>query len=200
MTGSNLEIKRGEIWVANLNFTADKVSIQQGIRPIYVCSNNRCNKFSPVITIIPISSKTNKRMITHVDLGMESGLDMPSVALCEQIMSLDKKYLINKLHQCPEHKIQLINRAVDIQLERSCSDYVGIEKQYFDNVKARSMAQSITELEKFIINNNLYDSKEIMNSIQIQIDNLEDYCSKYNKNINMFYKSFIPCGGVKKYA
>ena len=202
MTGTNLEIKRGEIWVANLNFTTDKVSTQQGIRPILCVSNNQCNRFSPVITIIPISGKINKRMITHVELGNESGLDMPSIALGEQIMSLDKRYLINKLGKCPDNKMQLINRAVDIQLERqsNSNDLVGVEREYFDVYKARNMAQSITELEKFIMNSNLYDSKEIIKSIQIQVDNLEDYCNRYSRNINSFYKSFIQCGGVKKYA
>lgn len=68
--------------------------IQHGYRPVVIVSNNLANKFSPVITVVPLTSKCHKHpLITHVMLNCEC-LRTTSVALCEQVMSIDKARLV----------------------------------------------------------------------------------------------------------
>ena len=84
-----------DIWFANLPAVAG--SIQFGIRPVVIVSNNAANKFSPVITAVPLTSNLHKTVLpTHV-LLREPGLKSPSLALCEQILSVDKSCLVKRI-------------------------------------------------------------------------------------------------------
>lgn len=89
----NIVVIRGNIvWV---NFGAyESRSKQGGVRPACIMSNNKCNENSPVVTVVPITSKCKKKDLpTHIDVNkMDArGLTYDSVALTEQIMSVDKK-------------------------------------------------------------------------------------------------------------
>ena len=84
----------GDIYTAALG-KRTKSSIQTGFRPVLIVSNNRANRFSPVVTIIPITGSRNKKKLpTHVHLT-DCGLNRPSIALAEQITSIDKSRLIH---------------------------------------------------------------------------------------------------------
>ena len=84
-----------DIWFANLPAVAG--SIQSGMRPVVIVSNNAANKFSPVITAVPLTSNLHKTVLpTHV-LLREPGLKSPSLALCEQILSVDKSCLVKRI-------------------------------------------------------------------------------------------------------
>ena len=84
-----------DIWFANLPAVAG--SIQSGMRPVVIVSNNAANKFSPVITAVPLTSNLHKTALpTHV-LLREPGLTSPSLALCEQILSVDKSCLVKRI-------------------------------------------------------------------------------------------------------
>lgn len=82
-----------------------------------VISNDKANKFSPVITIIPITSKIGKaKLPTHV-LIKECGLEKPSIALAEQITSINKDRLGRKIGSIQQTVyIGLVRRAISIQL------------------------------------------------------------------------------------
>lgn len=106
----------GDIYTAALE-KRTKSSIQTGFRPVLIVSNNRANRFSPVVTIIPITGSRNKKKIpTHVHLT-DCGLNRPSIALAEQITSIDKSRLIHKLGTIrgTDYEKQ-IGDAVEIQL------------------------------------------------------------------------------------
>lgn len=89
-------MKRYEIWMADL--PAKKSShVLGGCRPVIIVSNDTANDYSPVITVVPLTGiLTEKSLPTHVYLR-EQGLTKDSLALCEQIISLDKTRLIRRM-------------------------------------------------------------------------------------------------------
>ena len=91
-----MSIKRGDIYYADLSPVVG--SEQSGIRPILVIQNNIGNKFSPTIIGVPITSKVKVNMPTHIEIeGLKYGLEKDSIILAEQIRTLDKKRLKEKI-------------------------------------------------------------------------------------------------------
>lgn len=106
-----MKIRLGDIFYANLNPTIG--CEQDGIRPVLVVQNNKGNRFSPTIVIIPITSNINKTSLpTHVVLENTKGLEKKSVALVEQIRTLDKKRLIRKISQIAESDLENVKQAI----------------------------------------------------------------------------------------
>lgn len=106
-----MKIKLGDIFYANLNPTIG--SEQDGIRPVLVVQNNKGNRFSPTIVIIPItSSLTKTNLPTHVRLESTNGLEKESIALIEQIRTLDKRRLIRKITSISKQDLDLVKDAI----------------------------------------------------------------------------------------
>ena len=81
----------GDIYYADLSQIPYGLHIQSGKRPVIVISNDACNYFSKAITIVPLTSQLKKlNMPTHVMIE-GNGLELPSMAFCEQIMTIDKQ-------------------------------------------------------------------------------------------------------------
>lgn len=93
----NTYCRNGDIFMTDLPDDMEG-SLQSGSRPVLVISNNVANHHSPIITIIPLTSRTNKRPLpTHVVInGHKCGLKKQSVVLAEQIMSINKRQLKKK--------------------------------------------------------------------------------------------------------
>ncbi len=85
-----MKIKRGDIIIVDLG--QHETSVQSGIRPCVVISNNMANKYSQVITVVPLISKIHKKeyLPTHVFLNgyRNTALHRHGLALCEQITSV----------------------------------------------------------------------------------------------------------------
>ena len=97
------DIQRGEIYLANLR---DGVgSEQKGIRPVLIVQNDKGNKHSPTVTVLPITTKIHKSMglPTHVIIDNLGGLNEKSAAMAEQIVTIDKCKLIEKMGTLPRH-------------------------------------------------------------------------------------------------
>ena len=95
-TKINPIVKQHEIWLGNIP-SSDGDHVQRGLRPVLIVSNDAANTHSPVITVVPLTSKLSKQHLpTHVFLH-EQGLDKNSIALCEQIITLDKSHLIRRI-------------------------------------------------------------------------------------------------------
>ena len=109
-------IKRGDIFYADLSPVVG--SEQGGIRPIVVLQNNVGNKYSPTVIVSAITSQINKAKIpTHVELkANEYSLPKDSVLLLEQIRTIDKKRLKQKVGSLDKNKMKEINRALLISL------------------------------------------------------------------------------------
>ncbi|MBP3291693.1 MAG: type II toxin-antitoxin system PemK/MazF family toxin [Clostridia bacterium] len=109
-------IKRGEIYFADLSPVIG--SEQGGVRPVLVVQNNVGNKYSPTIIAAAITSQLEKaKLPTHIQLPAEKfGLPKDSVVLLEQIRTLDKKRLKEKIGELPISMMTMVNEALLISL------------------------------------------------------------------------------------
>lgn len=109
-------IKRGELYYADLSPVVG--SEQGGIRPVLVVQNDVGNKYSPTVIAAAVTSKLDKaRLPTHIELAAcEFGLVKDSVVLLEQIRTLDKRRLKERIGQLSPTTMQRVNRALLISL------------------------------------------------------------------------------------
>ena len=110
------QIKRGEIYFADLSPVVG--SEQGGIRPVLIIQNDVGNKYSPTVIVAAITSQINKAKIpTHVELSSSVyNLPKDSVILQEQIRTIDKARLKEKLSQLDYEKMKQVNFAMLISL------------------------------------------------------------------------------------
>lgn len=109
-----MNIKRGDIFYADLSPV--KGSEQGGIRPVLIIQNNVGNKFSPTVIAAAITSKKSKALIpTHIEVeAKENGLLKNSVILLEQIRTLDKKRLKEKMGKLDYKEMNKVDEALSI--------------------------------------------------------------------------------------
>lgn len=112
----NSTIKRGEIYYADLSPVVG--SEQGGIRPVLVVQNDIGNKYSPTVIVAAITSQLSKAKIpTHVELSAkEYNLPKDSVILLEQIRTIDKRRLKEKISALDSAKMRKVNLAILISL------------------------------------------------------------------------------------
>ncbi|NLL80863.1 MAG: type II toxin-antitoxin system PemK/MazF family toxin [Tissierellia bacterium] len=111
-----MNVKRGDIYYADLSPVIG--SEQGGVRPVLVVQNNVGNKYSPTIIIAAITSQINKaRLPTHVEINApDFGLPKDSVVLLEQIRTIDKKRLREKIGKFDEDMMKLVDEALKISI------------------------------------------------------------------------------------
>lgn len=109
-------IRRGDIFYANLNPVIG--SEQGGVRPVLIIQNNIGNKYSPTTIIAAITSKIKKaKLPTHVELSAaEFNLEKDSVILLEQLRTIDKRRLKEKITHLDDEIMSEIDRALMISL------------------------------------------------------------------------------------
>ena len=109
-------VKRGDIFYADLSPVVG--SEQGGIRPVIIIQNDIGNKYSPTVIVAAITSQINKaKLPTHVEISSEEyGLNKDSVVLLEQIRTLDKKRLKEKIGHMTDHDIQKVEEALLISV------------------------------------------------------------------------------------
>ncbi len=98
-------IKRGDMFYADLSPVVG--SEQGGIRPVLVIQNNIGNKYSPTVIVSAITSQLNKNKLpTHIELDSEEfGLKSDSIILTEQIRTIDKSRLKEKIGHINDAKV-----------------------------------------------------------------------------------------------
>lgn len=107
---NNNNIKRGEIYWAELERRPG--NIQSGLRPVVIFQNEAGNKFSPTVIVAPLTSNHNKKKLpTHVTVPAICGVPSDSVALMEQITTINKSQLKTKLGECDEVTMKRLNIA-----------------------------------------------------------------------------------------
>ena len=111
-----LMVKRGELYYADLSPVIG--SEQGGVRPVLVVQNDVGNKYSPTIIAAAVTSKIDKaKLPTHIELSArEYGLSKDSVVLLEQIRTLDKTRLKERIGQVSADKMRKINEALLVSL------------------------------------------------------------------------------------
>ena len=109
------DIKRGELYYADLSPVVG--SEQGGVRPVLVVQNDVGNKYSPTVIVAAITSQINKAKIpTHIELSTDYGLAKDSVLLLEQIRTLDKRRLKEKIGFLDDKCMSMVNEALLISL------------------------------------------------------------------------------------
>lgn len=105
---------RGEIFYADLSPVLG--SEQGGMRPVLIVQNDVGNRFSPTVIVAAITSQKEKnRLPTHIEVGASAcGLSRDSVVLLEQIRTIDKKRLKEKIGCVTSDEINQINQALSI--------------------------------------------------------------------------------------
>ena len=110
------EFKRGEIYFADLSPVVG--SEQGGVRPVLIIQNDIGNKYSPTVIVAAITSQINKAKIpTHIEISaLEYNLPKDSVVLLEQIRTIDKRRLKEKLSALDSVKMRKVDLALLISL------------------------------------------------------------------------------------
>lgn len=107
-------IKRGDIFYADLRPVIG--SEQGGVRPVLIIQNDTGNKHSPTVICAAITSKMNKaKLPTHVEIDADKyGIIKDSVILLEQVRTIDKSRLKEKVCHLDQDVLKKINRALII--------------------------------------------------------------------------------------
>lgn len=105
-------VKRGDIYYADLSPVIG--SEQGGMRPVLIVQNDTGNRHSPTVIAAAITSKTDKaRLPTHIELDAQSvGLSRNSVILLEQIRTLDKSRLRERMGKLDENTMSAVDNAI----------------------------------------------------------------------------------------
>lgn len=110
-------IKRGDIYYADLRPVIG--SEQGGIRPVLIIQNDTGNKHSPTVIVAAITSKMNKaKLPTHIEIDSKQyDIVKDSVILLEQLRTIDKKRLKDKVCHLDGVILQKVNQALLVSLE-----------------------------------------------------------------------------------
>ena len=113
---SDLVVKKGDIFFADLSPVIG--SEQGGVRPVIVIQNDIGNKYSPTVIVAAITSQINKaKLPTHVEIRAgEHGLNKDSVILLEQLRTVDKRRLRERIGRMEGDAMKKVNDALVISL------------------------------------------------------------------------------------
>lgn len=112
-------VKRGDIYYADLSPVVG--SEQGGLRPVLIVQNDVGNRYSPTVIAAAITSRLGKnRLPTHIDVLAERadrvGLTKDSVILLEQMRTLDKKRLGEKMGHLDDETMSAVDNAISVSL------------------------------------------------------------------------------------
>ena len=109
-----MSVKRGEIYYADLSPVVG--SEQGGLRPVLIVQNDVGNKHSPTVIAAAISSQRDKsKLPTHIEVsGEKCGLSKDSIVLLEQIRTIDKKRLKDRMGELDLNSMNRVNTALSI--------------------------------------------------------------------------------------
>ena len=112
----NMSVKRGDIYYADLSPVVG--SEQGGLRPVLIIQNDVGNRYSPTVIAAAITSRLGKtRLPTHIDVyANRVGLVKDSVILLEQVRTLDKRRLKEKMGHLDESTMQKVDRAIAVSV------------------------------------------------------------------------------------
>ena len=113
-----MSVKRGDIYYADLSPVIG--SEQGGLRPVLIIQNDVGNRYSPTVIAAAITSRMSKTHLpTHIDIYAEkAGLARDSVVLLEQIRTLDKRRLKEKMGHLDDEAMGFVNSAIAISFGR----------------------------------------------------------------------------------
>ncbi len=111
-----MQVRRGDIYYADLSPVVG--SEQGGVRPVLIVQNDVGNRFSPTVIAAAITSQKDKTNLpTHISLEAgRTGLQRDSIVLLEQVRTLDKHRLKEKMGKLDDAAMREVNNAIGISL------------------------------------------------------------------------------------
>ena len=115
--GAQVVIKRGDVYYADLRPVVG--SEQGGVRPVLIIQNDIGNRHSPTVICAAITSRMNKaKLPTHIEIEASAyGIVRDSVILLEQLRTIDKRRLKDKICHLTPEQLALVNEALKISLD-----------------------------------------------------------------------------------
>jgi mRNA interferase MazF len=109
-----MTVKRGDIFYADLSPVVG--SEQGGVRPVLIVQNDVGNRYSPTVIAAAITSQKDKsKLPTHIELSSQScGLSRDSIVLLEQIRTIDKRRLKERMGRLDDDSMDQINHALQV--------------------------------------------------------------------------------------
>ena len=109
-----MTVKRGDIYYADLSPVVG--SEQGGIRPVLIIQNDIGNKYSPTVIAAAITSQKDKtKLPTHIQVNATGcGLSKDSIVLLEQVRTIDKQRLKEKMGHIDSHTMDMVNKAISV--------------------------------------------------------------------------------------
>ena len=119
-----MNIKRGDIYYADLSPVIG--SEQGGLRPVLIVQNDVGNRYSPTVIAAAITSKMSKtKLPTHIDIpGQNAGLSKDSVILLEQVRTIDKQRLKEKMGHLDRTTMNNVDNAIQVSFGLADSEGV----------------------------------------------------------------------------
>jgi len=154
-----MSVKRGDIFYADLSPVVG--SEQGGLRPVLIVQNDVGNKYSPTVIAAAITSRIGKtKLPTHIDVRSQTGSydDVPglakdSVILLEQIRTLDKRRLKERMGHIDDYTMRNVDNALSVSFGLgngfSTPSYVGVtggNRQNYETTYAASVVGNSAEL------------------------------------------------------
>ena len=137
-----MSVKRGDIYYADLSPVVG--SEQGGMRPVLIIQNDVGNRYSPTVIAAAITSRMGKtRLPTHIDIYADrAGLSKDSVVLLEQIRTLDKRRLKEKMGHLDDKMMTEVNNAIAVSFGLS----EGVERQISTVFSEGSAAVAVSDM------------------------------------------------------
>lgn len=109
-------VRRGDIWWCD--FSTGIGREQSGLRPSIIVSNKMCNEHSTIVTVVPMTTATKNSLPCHVELTCDDcvGTKKTNTALCEQIRTVDKDRLKDRMGWVKTEAMSRVNAALSVQL------------------------------------------------------------------------------------
>lgn len=109
-----MEVHRGEVFYADLSPVVG--SEQGGVRPVLIVQNDIGNRFSPTVIAAAITSQRGKANLpTHISLNAsDSGLSRDSIVLLEQVRTIDKHRLKERMGRLDRESMQMVDKALSV--------------------------------------------------------------------------------------
>lgn len=179
----NKTIRRGEIYYADLS---PVIGLEQGgMRPVVIIQNDIGNRFAPTVNVVPITSQKKKTILpSHVKISSEeSNLDRDCIILAEQVRTIDKRRLKEKIGQVSQGLINKIDKAISVQQNISRENPSDLDKkeelaEYYMYIQSELIAFMEEDLQ--------HEFKEIKGGNPV---------NHINSNVGEYINSFLNSNG-----
>lgn len=200
---NSLIIRKGDIFYADLSPVVG--AEQSGIRPVVVIQNDIANKYVPTVIVACITSDIKKsKLPTHVEISAdEYGLNRNSIIILEQVRTIDKRRIRDRIGKLSEADINKVERAIAVSLDFKIENTIDDKEK--DNVikDVEEINMAISILKGFAKKNNIEQyiyNEEIEEKYKKLIEDLSEDFSDLSSEFKNMYSIVSPLVEKQKIA